>query len=229
MIGPLYFLLCSYLFSPLSPLHLSSISFSSFIHSLSASGNGKDNVISDLLSPPLETIASARTRVYMPVEAVISSVQLLSTLIQSIIKGHSIFNVNGKPLLIMKLIDVLFLVREGTGRLVYRALLPWLPEILSYFQDVLLNGLHLSSSSTIPSPPSPPPSSPLDVVQLFSDASHSLYQFISMSGWSVGDNDRSLSCPGLADRAADALLGIVKKNQVKHIINVSLVLLFCDA
>ncbi|XP_019864279.1 PREDICTED: probable methyltransferase TARBP1 [Amphimedon queenslandica] len=158
---------------------------------LVAENSGPDDVLTDLLSPSLEAISSARTRVYMPVEVVMSSVKLLSTLLDNIITGQSTFNMN---------------VKEGASRLVYKALLPWLPEILSYFQDVLLAGLHISSSGPI--------ASLLDLVQLFSTASRCLYKFIGMCSWTSDNNGRGLSCTGFTDKAVHVLLDIVEKNQV---------------
>ena len=70
-----------------------------YLHSYSllvSENSSPGDVISDLLSPSLEAIASARTRVYMPVEVVMSSVKLLSTLIENMITGQSTFNINGK-------------------------------------------------------------------------------------------------------------------------------------
>ena len=105
---------------------------------------------------------------------------------------------------------IFLLVKEGASRLVYKALLPWLPEILSYFQDVLLAGLHISSSDSI--------APLLDLVQLFSSASCCLYKFIGLCSWSSEDNGRGLSCTGFTDKAVNVLLDIVEKNQVKNTI-----------
>jgi hypothetical protein len=153
-------------------------------------GCSNEEVLSVLMFPFLESLDGALTRPYIPLDRIITSVKLLHSLLDQLLSGYVVSSQTVKE--------------NKINHLMYTCLLPWLPNVLSYFTEALLSGFHISSMS-----------SQFDCICLYANTLGSLCHFLSLHRWV----DCGSSLNGLAHKAVAVL--------VKYINNQTVVSLTC--
>lgn len=135
----------------LNPSNVLPLSFS--LHSLPVSSS-LEELLSSLLLPLTSVLSTASSRPYLPQHSLITSLQTITALLTTILSGHSLSSTNGivyghvQCLMAVYLYCVCVCVLEAElemGKILYKCMLPWLPEMMQNLHELLLKGSKVSS------------------------------------------------------------------------------------